>query len=279
MRIKNKVTVIGASGFLGSQIATSFINDGFNVHCPSRDELPALLGDLGVVVYSAGYGVCSSFDNLSKVIEANVNVLCRILQECSYSKFIYISSTRLYMNSKESNELTNFSISSGDRRKAFNLTKILAEELCISKDNTYLLRPSNIYGDAVNSNLFLPSIVRDAIVNKKINMFVPKTYEKDYVSVKDVVYVIKNIITKECPDYRTYNVGSGKNTSAYEIANRIKNKIDCTIEWIPNDVKDSFPITNINKITDEFMFEPSNVLNDLDSMIDDFILAHENGVF
>lgn len=274
-----KITIIGASGFLGSQINASLNADGFNVFCPLRPDLVSLTGHLGIVVYAAGFGRCSSLEEISAVVDANINVLGRILRECSFSKLIYISSTRVYMGSVSSTELSDVGISSSDQRKAFNLSKLLAEELCLSIDNTYLIRPSNIYGLATDSSLFLPSIVRDAIVRKSIDMYVPKLYEKDYVSVLDVVQVIKKIIIKSRPDHRVYNVGSGENTVALEIANRIQSKLDCTVIWRENDVSDIFPLTDISRIKSEFAFSPSKVMLDLDIMIDDFISAHRNGNF
>ncbi|WP_337242221.1 NAD-dependent epimerase/dehydratase family protein, partial [Proteus faecis] len=77
-------------------------------------------------------------------------------------------------------------IHTSDNRRLFNITKLAAEEICLkSNKNITIIRPSNVYGTAINSSLFLPSIVRDAIQKKEINMFVSPEYSKDYISVND----------------------------------------------------------------------------------------------
>jgi nucleoside-diphosphate-sugar epimerase len=275
----NRITIIGSNGFLGSNLSASLSHTPLDIFSPTRSDLAALKGDLGVVVYTAGFGICSSLSDLTKVVDANINVLSRILNNCSFSKFIYISSTRLYMGLDTSEEESNLCISFSDNRKAFNLSKLIAEELCLSLDNTYVIRPSNIYGPAINSSLFLPTIVRHAILNGHIDMYVPESYEKDYVSVSDVVGVITDLIVKDRPTYQIYNVGSGVNTSALEIANLIQSRLKCTIAWCENSTNDIFPVTNIDRLKEEFLFSPSSVLSDLDSMITDFIAAHRNGMF
>ncbi|MCV5223230.1 NAD-dependent epimerase/dehydratase family protein, partial [Escherichia coli] len=84
-------------------------------------------------------------------------------------------------------ETDDLLVTAGDNRKLFNLTKLVAEELCIkSERDVTVVRPSNVYGLALNSTLFLPSIIRHAINNGEINMFVAPEYAKDYVSVNDV---------------------------------------------------------------------------------------------
>ncbi|MFN7073919.1 NAD-dependent epimerase/dehydratase family protein, partial [Proteus mirabilis] len=75
--------------------------------------------------------------------------------------------------------------------KLFNVTKLVAEYLCVkSKKNVIIVRPSNVYGLALNSSLFLPQIIKNAINNHKVDMYVNCDYEKDYVSVNDVVTVM-----------------------------------------------------------------------------------------
>ncbi|MEZ8379129.1 NAD-dependent epimerase/dehydratase family protein [Vibrio splendidus] len=263
-----KVTIIGSTGFIGGELK-SYLDEieDIELYTPSRPELDQMDENLGVVVYCAGFGDCNK---PKSVIDANINGLMKLLITSSYEKLIYLSSTRVYMESYSSHENSDVTVLDKDDRRLFNLSKLVAEELCLkSPGRNIILRPSNVYGKAIKSNLFLPSIVRNAVIDREINMYISREYQKDYVSVNDVVSVIYNIIINECK-YDTYNIASGKNTKAITIADIISSKTKCSVNWL-NKIKDeSFPETNIDRIIEEFNFSPSNVIDDLEIMVDIF---------
>jgi nucleoside-diphosphate-sugar epimerase len=153
-----------------------------------------------------------------------------------------------------------------DKRRLFNLTKLVAEELCLRcESNTVVVRPSNVYGTAIHSQLFLPSITRDAVNKKNVDMYVTPSYAKDYVSVKDVAEVIY-LISKGAKK-KIYNIASGINTRADEIAKLLEQYSGCEISWHQGVMDDFFPVTDISRIEDEFNFKPRNLSEDIQSMI------------
>ncbi|QMV51952.1 NAD-dependent epimerase/dehydratase family protein [Ewingella americana] len=259
-----KYTVIGGNGFIGGEIVNLLKENGENVNVPARDCEKIFNSDLGIVIFAAGNGDCVQrpFD----VFNSNTRLLADILERAEFTQLVYISSTRVYMEQESSSEDANVTICNNDKRRLFNLTKLVSEELCLRSDkNTVIVRPSNVYGTAINSKLFLPSITRDAVNKKTVNMYVTPSYSKDYVSVKDVAEIIYKI-SLGCRQ-KIYNIASGINTAAQEIADLLQLYSHCNVVWHPGCRDDNFPITDISSIKDEFGFEPRNLSDDIYSMI------------
>jgi len=260
-------TVFGSTGFIGSEIVSQLKLIGHEVQVPSRHDSDIYKNELGTVIYAAGYGDCEK--NPSNVIEANLTFLGKIIEASNFDKLVYFSSTRLYLNQTNTNESSDLNISVNDNRRLFNLTKITAEEMCLkSKKNCLIVRPSNVYGLAIESPLFLPSIVRNAILKKNIDMYVTPKYSKDYVYVDDVVKATIDLIDRGIDGI--VNIASGVNTSAKEIAKMIELHTGCKINWLVEKDLDYFHPIDISKIESVINYNPSNVINNLNKMILDF---------
>lgn len=269
-------TVIGGSGFIGAELVQHLRNNNYDVFVPHRNDPTLYENDLGIVVYCAGHGDC--VNQPFNVNEANVELLSNILQRAKFKKLIYLSSTRVYMNSLSAFEDDELLIYPSDSRRLFNLTKLVAEELCFrSNRDCIIVRPSNVYGNAFSSPLFLPSITRDAIKNGVVNMYVTPDYNKDYVAVDDLIAAVV-YLSLHSTGHNLYNVASGNNTSAEQISAVLKNKTGCEIKWNPCLTTEQFPVTSIDRISDVMNFRPRNVIDDLSSMVDSFkkIICVEN---
>lgn len=267
--VVGKFTVFGGRGFIGSEFVKELKNQGHDVFVPEREDPRIYEDDLGIVIYSAGYGDCQK--DPFNVLNANVTLLSILLVKATFEKLVYISSTRVYMNQNDTFETSDLTISFNDNRKLFNLTKLVAEELCLKSNRDCLIvRPSNVYGLALNSTLFLPSIIKDAINNSQVDMYVNKSYSKDYVSVNDVVKSVLLLLSVEnIPNI--VNVASGKNTTAIEIADVLKNEIETDIIWHNTANRmEYFPVTNTTTINNIIDYKFSNVLDDLIIMINQY---------
>ena len=263
-------TVIGGQGFIGAEVCEKLISEGHDVFVPAKEE-SFLHRELGIVIYCAGHGDC--LNNPLKVINSNTTTLAEVIKLGLFQKLIYFSSTRLYLNQKNSCEESDLSIISSDNRRLFNLTKLVSEELCLlSNKNIVVVRPSNVYGTALNSPLYLPSIVRNAINHSHVDMYVSKSYEKDYVSVSDVVNAIFYLALTDVLKHKVYNIASGINVSAKSIADILQKHTNCEIVWHDRDYtrEDQFPVTNIQRLSNEMEYNPNFVLNDLPLMIKKF---------
>ncbi|WP_345867263.1 SDR family oxidoreductase [Shewanella algae] len=262
-------TVLGGKGFIGNEVVKQLHARGDKVFVPEKEDTTILERELGTVIYCIGHGDCAN--NPFKVLDANIVLLSRLLEKAKFEKLIYISSTRVYMNQTCSFEQSDLTISANDGRRLFNLTKLTAEEMCLKSGRSIcIVRPSNVYGLALSSPLFLPAITRDAINRGEINMYVDPSYEKDYVSVLDVAEIVVKISTKMKFESEIYNVASGLNVSAKQIADVLRKETGCKVNWHGCNNEEVFPIVPISKIQKEFGFIPRNVLDDLKSMVNDF---------
>jgi len=271
-------TVIGGQGFIGSEICSQLKLIGHSVTVPKKGYIISEEKNLGIVIYCAGHGDCAA--NPFKVLESNVSTLANLLENGNFKRLVYISSTRLYMEQQDSCESANLTLQTSDKRRLFNLTKLVAEELCLlSEKDTVIVRPSNVYGMALSSPLYLPAITRNAINNGRVDMFVTKEYAKDYVSVTDVASAICKLSLLQDLKHDIYNIASGTNVTALQIADLINKYTDCEIIWHSVDNEEHFPTTDITQVVNEIDFTPSSVLNDLPMMISEFkkiLLPGEN---
>ncbi|MEC6831858.1 SDR family oxidoreductase [Photobacterium toruni] len=266
-----KYTVVGGQGFIGSEIIKQLEERAHKVFIPERNDSRLYTDDLGIVIYCAGYGDCKN--NPLKVFNSNSALLASMLEHSVFDKLVYVSSTRLYMGQECASERDDLIVLTNDDRRLFNLTKLVSEELCLlSNKNTIILRPSNVYGLALKSPLFLPTIIRNAINNNQIDMYVTPDYKKDYISVIDVAYATCELAEKSELSQRIFNIASGVNTSACDIANLLRKETGCNINWHEVSVDDIFPVNDISMIKNEIIFNPKNVLDDLKLMIDEFKL-------
>ena len=269
-------TVVGGNGFIGTSISESLRSLGHNVWIPKKGCVEVIDKPNNIIIYCAGNGDCDN--NSLKVFEANLNYLVEILQAGNFKKLIYLSSTRLYMGQKSSSEDCELTIRSSDTRRLFNLTKLTAEEMLLkSCKNIAIVRPSNVYGVALSSPLFLPAITRNAINHGVVDMYVSKDYAKDYVAVEDVAEMVINISLSESLSHQIYNIASGSNTTASEIAEVLQSETGCKVNWHKSSVDEQFPVTDISRIQKEFNFKPRMVLSDLRSMVDNFKANIQHG--
>lgn len=272
-------TIIGASGFVGKKISEQLNKEPCKIYCPKKDELIDYSQNLGVVIYTAGYGDCNK--DPYNVVAASVALLSDILKNGNFDKLIYFSSTRLYMGMDDSREDNpGITVLNQDSRRLFNLAKMTGEELCRkSSKNIVIVRPSNIYGLALQSPLFLPSIMRDAILKNEVNMYVQPDYAKDYINVDDVVTYTLSLAKDENITDGIYNIASGVNVSAKDIAKALIDSTNCNIVWhsVPESIE-KFPATNIEKIKNVIQdYNPSDVLLDIGKTIEQFRIELGSG--
>lgn len=259
------ITVLGASGFIGSRLVQRLETSGREHQAVRRDDaLPS--GSLGHIVYSIG--VTADFRSRPlDTVEAHVCKLLEVLRACDFESLLYLSSTRLYNGALSSGEETRVCIAPLDAGDLYNASKATGESLVLNCGrNARVVRISSVYGSDFASENFLSSIIRDAVVRKEVVFQTSAQSAKDYISIDNVVDGLIEIATngKE----RIYNLASGRNAFNRELAEKLRELTGCAIQFSSAAPTVTFPPINIDRLRAEFDFQPSHVLDDMPQLVD-----------
>jgi nucleoside-diphosphate-sugar epimerase len=263
-----KFTVIGSKGFIGSNLVKYLKSKGHECDTPEI-RIDDLTGkNLGNVMYVIG--ISNFLEKPMETIDAHVCSLIKILNTTNFDSFLYFSSGRPYYNGNSTLEESTFTINPNKIDDLYNISKLMGESICLAskKKNVRIVRPSNVTGGDFLSKLFIPSILRDAVDKKKILIRSTLDSEKDYVYIDDVVKIATEISIHG--KQSIYNIAYGTNTRSEEIINEILKHTGCEIEIQPNSPKFSFPTISIEKIIDEFKFQPTRFIPKIASMVEEY---------
>lgn len=257
-KIKSKFTVFGHTGFLGSNIVRYLKERNYSVYLPARNQTK-FPKNLNNVIYCIGSD--NVLENSINGVNSNLFILSNIIEKNKFQSFTYISSTRVYLNNIKTHENSHIKIDVNSKHYFFNSLKVAAENLCLSKDNknVRVVRISNLFGFNFKKQIYLlPTLIRNAIKKKKIEILINKKSKKNYLNVEDAIRITLKIIQKS--KYRIYNIASDKRISLEKIAQQIKRNTNCKILYKNQRIKFDEPIININRIKKEYKFKPSSSL-------------------
>ena len=262
------ITILGASGFIGSHLVERLEELGKPFDAPGRDQTISLR-NAGDVIYCIGLTAdfrSRPFDT----VRAHVCKLLEVLQDGKFDSLLYLSSTRLYRTDMpEAREDDSFQFNSLNPSDLYNISKAMGESLSLTcGKKTRVVRLSNVYGDDLSSENFLPSVIKDALSKKEVKLQTAADSTKDYVNIRDVVDGIINIATKG--QHTIYNLASGVNVSNQQLMDRISELTGCHVEFDGHAPTISFPPINIDRMRTEFEFRPSNVLADITTLVDSY---------
>ncbi|MFN8371931.1 MAG: NAD-dependent epimerase/dehydratase family protein [Anaerolineae bacterium] len=246
-----RITVLGASGFIGSHIVRRLERDGIDFDAPPRD---ANLSDytLGDTLYCIGLSAdfrTRPFDT----VEAHVSKFNELLRVGNFESLTYLSSTRVYSGALDTRveESSSLIVNPNTPTDIFNLSKLMAESVALqSGRNVRLVRVSNVYGGDFTSDNFLSSILRDVIHTNKVTLYTTLDSEKDYISIDDVVDGLLRIATSGTQ--KLYNLASGRNTSNGQLAEKLHQLTGAAFEVAPNASTLRFPPISIARMQQEF---------------------------
>lgn len=263
-----KFTILGASGFIGSHLVQKLESKQITYSAPKRNA--DLQGkNLGHVVYCIG--LTSDFRSKPfETVEAHVSKLLDILKFCEFESLLYLSSTRLYKHKSHTtiaSELDEIEVNPNRLDDLYNFSKLMGESLLLnSGKDVKIARLSNVYGNDYHSDNFLPSIIRDALVDGEINLRTSLDSCKDYIHIDKVSELLLKIAADG--KQRMYNVASGINTQNRELIEHIQKCTGCQVSVESNAPTISFPTISIQRIQQEFAFSPTNILNDITKLIE-----------
>jgi nucleoside-diphosphate-sugar epimerase len=150
----------------------------------------------------------------------------------------------------------------------YNLTKLTGEALCLALNNekVRIARLSNVTALNPRSHLFLPTIIRNALEQRPIDLYVTPDSAKDYVLLEDAVNLILRIARTGAR--RIYNVASGGNTTAGEIVAMLQSRTGCQARWRDGATRTVFAPIDISLIKKEFGFQPQSIFDRLPQIIE-----------
>jgi nucleoside-diphosphate-sugar epimerase len=268
-----KHTVFGASGFIGRNLVARLVGDGHAVQTPSRDEIRAgaFDRDLGNAFYCIG---SDHWRDLHDLVEANFLIAKTILDTCTFSSFVYLSSSRVYLGAAEGREDLPLALLPDDPGRLYNAAKMTAEAYCLAAGDKRIkvVRPSNVVGFAPTSVLLIPALIRDALIKKKMTFSIGRGSSKDYVGVDALVDFL---ITLCGPTpAQLYNFASQTNTTVWRIASKISELTGCEMEWMEGRPDICFPTISM-KLTCEHFGVRADSFNPVD-MLPDLVRQHMN---
>lgn len=247
-----KFTILGSSGFIGSALVSYLKEMNIDFETPKIEDCKG-----GHVIYCIG--VTSDFKTRPfDTTTAHVCLLKKVLN--NFDSFIYLSSTRIYDDYGQEDSVIKVYPKNIDY--LYNISKVMGESLCFTT-KAKVVRLSNVYG--YGSNNFLSSIIKDAIKGE-INLKTTLNSCRNYVSIKDVVSLLVKISLSS--KHRLYNIASEENTTNGAVVSKLRQLTNCKVREGTNEVY--HPSINIDRIRNEFDFKPSNVINDLTELVNQY---------
>ncbi len=256
---EQQITVVGAAGFIGSNLSNFFKKLGFKVVDIYKGYQILPQENYGIVLYCAG--VTAGFrERPFDVINAHVTNLVNWLTFSDFDKLIYFSSARIYMGNKLGLEsVEDFII---NRNDTYNQTKILGESICqFSKKNTAILRLSHVIGYDPNSPYFFWNVIRQFCSNSpNVSIDESPQSKRDYIFLEDIFDIIRQIIKLDKTGI--YNVSSGIDVKNIELVS-IVNEVIGPKEVFFGKKKLDFPSIENKKIVKDLMIsvlDPKKVI-------------------
>ena len=265
-----KILVTGAEGFIGSHLVEGLIKKRYKVKAlvlynsfnslgwidtlpdKTRKTIEIVLGDIRdkefidkvlkdvdvVINLAALISIPYSYKASRSYIDTNVNGLLNILTASLSSKVkqvIQISTSEVYGTPKKVPIKEDFPLNA---QSPYAASKIAADQLALSFHKSFglpvsIIRPFNTYGPRQSTRAIIPTIITQALQNKKIEIgsLFPK---RDLLFVEDTVNGIIAAIGNKRSLGKVINLGSGFEISIKDLANKI-----CKILGIKKKLKHS----------------------------------------
>lgn len=258
--VNNLFTVLGASGYIGSYLVNYLTVQGHTVWIPQRGSLEIFERKLGHIIYCAG--LTADFRQRPfDTVEAHVTLLAQLLQHAQFDSLLYLSSTRVYMGSNNTEEEAELVVRPNDPSYLYNLSKLTGESLCCAtgRAGVRVARLSNVVGPGMDwrAGNFVADLAHQA-QQGKIILYSDPNSAKDYIHIDDVVEWLTLIALGG--KYNIYNVASGMQTTHRQWVDWMVQKTNCLIEFTHNGPLQEFPKIKMERLKNEW---PQNKMQEI----------------
>lgn len=243
-----RISVTGASGFLGKKLVKLLDSQGHHVIAWMRDptmsgynkdcrnfDLEQVdkinLSDSQAIIHCAAY-LPDNFEDPSEATKCLVNngiATLKLLQKAGQDAvkiFIYISSGSIY-NWKSQIASETDAIYPSTRASYYLASKMVGDVFTDnfsrkSKMRIVILRPSYIYGPGMKPKGLLPNMINKLQKDLPLDLYKIGNYNVDLVHVDDVAWMASQAITDE-QIHGTFNIGGGSPVNTVKLANMLAN--------------------------------------------------------
>lgn len=225
MNRDNKISIFGASGFIGSRFCElyqdSVIKIDRNDRFPKSDEILYMISTVD------NYNIHS---NLQIDIDTNLKILMEVLENVKKMKnppiINFVSSWFVYGQNNEIPFREDYS--SCNPTGFYSITKHCAEQMLVCFCNTFnikyrIFRLANVVGEGdgkiSKKKNALQFLIKEVVEGKDVHLYYGGEVLRDYIYVDDVCEAIKLCIDK-APTNQIINIGSGTPYRFLDIINR-----------------------------------------------------------
>ena len=256
-----KILITGATGFVGSHLAELCVKKGFEVIAFDRynpnynlgwlekskykDDINFVFGDIRdydsvlktmkgckiVFHLAALIGIPYSYLSPQAYLKTNVEGTYNILESSKHMNIeqtIITSTSEVYGTAQYIPIDEKHPISA---QSPYSASKISADQLAISYYNSFqlpikIIRPFNVYGPRQSSRAVIPSIIIQALNNKKEIKLGNVEPSRDFTYVTDTCNAFLDILKIKNFFGNTLNVGSNNEYTINDIAKKILEKLN-----------------------------------------------------
>lgn len=241
-------TVLGAGGFIGRRVVRTLRASGVSCFAPVRGDPEVFTRDLGRVFFCLG--VTADYATRPyDTVEAHATVLARVLQHATFSRLVYLSSTRLYDGTPGDLHREDDPLTFGARtlRDVFDHSKALGESLCRSAaaERTVVARVASVYDSEPGAEGFMSGLLSRLRSEREFTLPVASGSVRDYISLDDTVSILATLLDVAEPG--TYNVASGENVSNQELVDAL-NQCGCNVSCADQTPRQTAGTLDISKI-------------------------------
>lgn len=265
-------TILGGYGFIGSYLASALRKKGEQCWLPKRGDIEVFKKPLGTVYFCIG--LTADFrERPYDTVNAHVCTLKNILENANFDKLIYLSSTRVYGESNETDEEKSLRVTPSDVDNFYNITKLMGESLALSSGKCcHVARLSNVIGEDMGGENFIGMLIEEARKNNEICFKTTLKSQKDYIWIDDVVNALISIA--ENGKALIYNVASGVNVTNKMIANIfVENGMKYTVS--ENAKSNILPVVLNKRMIDEIGVHPHSIESKLEILIEKGLQLNE----
>jgi len=259
--MKKKILITGATGFVGSHLTELCVKKGFEVVAFDRYNSNYNLGWLEKSKYKKNinfqFGDIRDYDSVLKTmkgcefvfhlaaligipysylspqayLKTNIEGTYNILEASKYletDQIILTSTSEVYGSAKYVPIDENHPFSA---QSPYSASKISADHLALSYYNSFklpikIVRPFNIYGPRQSERAVIPSIIMQALNNKKEIRLGNVKPTRDLTYVSDTCDAFLDVLKIKNFFGNTLNVGSNNEYTIEEIAKKIIKKVN-----------------------------------------------------